>query len=108
MTVILNKDGTPFKGEPNLDLGRIIEIVEAGIWTDKELADRGLVTAISFVEPPGQSKVGEPRYVETKSGWVEEYDTVSDPPLGSPPTPEEKLFNTTGLTVDDLRKMLSL
>lgn len=103
--MIVLKDGKPFEGEVNLSADRVSEVVALGLWDDKELADRGLVLCEPFVAPEGMIAVGEPRYVEGKDGWVQEYD-VEVAPVRVPPTRAEKFFMVTGFTIEELKEML--
>lgn len=46
----LQKDGQPFLGEPNLDAGKVLALIEQGIWTEKDLANVGL-TVVDVPDP---------------------------------------------------------
>ncbi len=107
--MIILKDGEPFKGDVNLDLLKVREAVSLGLWDEKELSDRGLVLCEPFAAPEGKVATGEPRYIETKEGqWVEEYDVADAPPPPLPPTREEKFFQSTGFTIEELKQLLGI
>lgn len=101
--MIILKDGALFRGELNLDPRKIAQLVAEGVWTDEDLRRHGLTKAEPFVVPEGKVKVGEPRYEKGK----EVYDVEDAPPPPPEPTPAEKLFNATGLTVQDLKQLLA-
>lgn len=83
--MIILKDGQPFTGSPNLDVGKITQAVVSGVWDANELAAHGLAAATPFVVPEGKVRTGTPRYTESSPWWIEEYD-IADPP---PPSAEE-------------------
>lgn len=110
MGSVIIKDGQPFIGADNLDPAKIKSLIDDGTWTEEDLKEHGLDAAIAFVVPDDKMVMGSPKYSFDGKQWIETYDVV-DKPLPQPEpelTPEERLFASTGLTVDDLKKMLGV
>lgn len=107
--IILTKDGKPFEGEPNMAIGKVMQAVSSGVWDEKELADRGLFLCTPFEAPVGKQAVGDPRYVQDKTGtWQQEYD-VQDAVIvpQAIPTPAEMFELKTGITIAQLKELLA-
>lgn len=103
MAIILNKDGTLFTGTDQLDPRKVGEMVDMGVWGLSDLAEVGLVVALPFEVPEGKMPVGDPRYVQSKSGWEQVYDVV-DSPAPAEPTRDEKIADMLsgyGLTPEE-------
>lgn len=71
-----------FPGAPNLNPARIVELVEAGTWTWRDLKPRGLAAAWPVVVPDGKEIVDATRRFEQGSDhkWREVYDLIDKPP----------------------------
>lgn len=104
--MIILKDGKPFEGSPNMNPDKIKEAVRLGALDEAELKDRGLDICAEFVDPAGKDRTGEPRYIQSKNGWVEEYDVVDRKPVREP-TPQEKFEAATGVTIQELKELLA-
>lgn len=105
--MVILKDGKPFLGDDNLNLGKLEYIARLGIWSEKEWADRGLELAEPFDCPAGYDVRGEPWYEKGKDGiWREFYETVTEQPTKEL-TPREILELKTGLTVDQIKEVLA-
>lgn len=103
---ILTKDGKPFMGNANMDPAKIILAVESGVWTEKDLNDRGLVSCATFVVPDGKQAIGEAKFVQVEDGtWTEIYD-LEDMSLPIEKTPEELFESRTGVSIKELQEML--
>jgi hypothetical protein len=107
--MIILKDGQKFESTPQLNPDKVAQLVKDGVWTDEDLAREGLEAAEPFQVPEGKVAVGAPTYkLDDKTGkWVEERQVEDKPPPPPEPTNEEKLLNSTGLTVQELKELLA-
>lgn len=108
--MIILEDGKPFTGTPNLDVGKIRQLVDEGVWTEADLAVHGLRAAEPFAVPEGKIAVGEPRYVEKDGKVSEERDIEDAPPPPPEPTKAERLaamLGEHGLSLVDLKEALA-
>lgn len=106
---IVEIDTDPYPVNVALDPIKISSLVDSGVWTQADLDPYAIKIATPFMVPDGKVMTGDERFVENqKTGDIQqEFDVVDEPPPPPPPTDEEKLLATTGLTVADLKKMLS-
>lgn len=96
----------PYPVPFQLDLGKVERLVHDGTWGEEELAAYGLARPAPFSVPEGKQRVGEPSFVEIDGAVAEVYAVEDLPPPPPPPTPAEKLASA-GLTVEDLRALLT-
>lgn len=105
--IILTKDGKPFAGEANMEIGKVMLAVSSGAWNEKELDDRGLVLCAPFDVPAGKQPIGEPNYVQDKTGaWQQIFD-VQDIVPAKIPTLAEMFELKTGVTIEQLKELLA-
>jgi hypothetical protein len=95
----------PYPVAETLDLGKVEQLLAAGLWGAAELAPYGLRVTHAEGLPEGRQRVGEPRYVEREGEIIEEW-TLEEVPMPTPaPTAAEKLA-ALGLTAEELKQLL--
>lgn len=84
-----------------INIDKIEELVNKGIWSSEELIKYGLVVVNPFKPEANKRVVGSPSYVES-AGKVTEVYQVEDIPIEQPPTIYERL----GITLEEFEEIV--